>query len=110
MDISDGLFRDAPRLARASGLSLAIELYGLPVEAGILAQEWLSLEECLLSGEEFELLFLGEPGLHFAFPCRPIGRAEGSASGGESVRYLREGLPVDLSAELTAASFDHFSG
>ncbi len=50
IDVSDGLLADAGHLARASGVTLAIDLAALPRVAGVTA------EEAAASGEEYELL------------------------------------------------------
>lgn len=78
LDISDGLARDLPRLARSCGA--AIELAALPTPAGFeslvdalgVPAEWLALE----GGEDYVLLFTLPPGLTppKPFGCRPIGR------------------------------------
>ena len=50
IDISDGLLADAMHLARASGVTLAIDLAALPCVDGV------SPEDAAASGEEYELL------------------------------------------------------
>ena len=103
MDLSDGLFADAGRFARASHLDLGIELDDLPADT-VLGRGWLSDEDVVFSGEEFELLFLGEPGLVFVFPCRAIGTA--IAGEGRTV-YTRSGERVKGWRDETAG-FAHF--
>lgn len=51
MDLSDGLGKDLPRLAKASSLSFEIEPSALPLNAGS------SAENALNDGEDYELLF-----------------------------------------------------
>lgn len=75
IDISDGLFLDAGRMAEASGLGLRIELEAIPVEAALARQrsrlalaEWLRL---VGGGEDYELLVAVEKPLPGLFP---IGR------------------------------------
>ena len=50
IDISDGLLADAAHLARASGISLSLDVEAVPLLPGISTQDALS------SGEEYELL------------------------------------------------------
>jgi thiamine-monophosphate kinase len=61
MDVSDGLVEDAPRLGRASGTHLRIELERLPVPAPVAEiAEALGtdvLELAATGGEDYELLF-----------------------------------------------------
>jgi thiamine-monophosphate kinase len=51
MDLSDGLAKDLPRLARMSGCGFEIDRESLPLSEGI------SVEEALGDGEDYELLF-----------------------------------------------------
>lgn len=61
MDVSDGLAKDLPRLAAASGCGFELDESALPVTAGC------SMDQALCDGEDFELLFAMEaervPGL-----------------------------------------------
>ncbi|KAB2642981.1 MAG: thiamine-monophosphate kinase [Verrucomicrobia bacterium] len=54
MDLSDGLARDLPRLAAASGCGLVVERGALPVTAGC------TVEQALGDGEDFEMLLAVE--------------------------------------------------
>lgn len=56
MDLSDGLAIDSDRLARASGMAIALEAESLPLFPGA------RLDDALRSGEEYELLFTLPPG------------------------------------------------
>ncbi len=51
MDLSDGLARDLPRLAKASGCGLNLDRSAVPVTDGC------DLKQALEDGEDFELLF-----------------------------------------------------
>ncbi len=51
MDLSDGLAKDLPRLAAASGCGFVIDEAELPLAAGC------SIREALTDGEDFEMLF-----------------------------------------------------
>ncbi len=55
MDLSDGLGRDLPRLAAASGLSFAIHPENLPCRRGATASQAIN------DGEDYELLFTIRP-------------------------------------------------
>ena len=55
MDLSDGLAKDLPRLARASGCGFVIERPALPLSPGC------SIDEALGDGEDFELLLAVRP-------------------------------------------------
>lgn len=51
MDLSDGLAKDLPRLAKASSVSFELNLEALPLN------EFCSLQQGLQDGEDYELLF-----------------------------------------------------
>lgn len=51
MDLSDGLAKDLPRLARMSGVGYEVDREALPREVGV------GVEEALGDGEDYELLF-----------------------------------------------------
>lgn len=50
-DVSDGLLKDAARMAKASGLALQLDPEKIPLRAGA------TLESALSEGEDYELLF-----------------------------------------------------
>ncbi|HBE97433.1 MAG TPA: thiamine-phosphate kinase [Verrucomicrobiales bacterium] len=56
MDLSDGLAKDLPRLAKASGCGFSIEKESVP------CSEDVSLQEALGDGEDYELLFTCDQG------------------------------------------------
>lgn len=95
MDVSDGLLSDVNRLARASGLSIQLEVDSIP-------DPWQLGHWVLTSGEELELIFLGEPGLSFPFPVTVIGQAFPGKAG---LLLLKGGQPY----ELKERPFEHFS-
>ncbi len=83
IDISDGLLADAAHLARASGLTLAIDLGALPRVDGV------TVHEAAASGEEYELLVAVPEGAPldpavfartFGIPLTGIGHARPLAS------------------------------
>lgn len=55
MDLSDGLAKDLPRLAKSSGCGFQLQREGIPVSEGC------SLVQALGDGEDFELLFTAPP-------------------------------------------------
>ncbi|MBK1881816.1 thiamine-monophosphate kinase [Luteolibacter pohnpeiensis] len=55
MDLSDGLAKDLPRLAKASGLGFMLEKSAIPITPGC------SLQQALGDGEDFELLITTRP-------------------------------------------------
>src|SRR5438105_1183162 len=81
MDLSDGLGRDAPRIAERSGCRLVIDLDAVPLAAGAEPDD-------LGFGEDYELLAAVEESEGFAV----IGRCEE----GNGVTFLRGGSEVGL--------------
>ena len=80
IDLSDGLARDLPRLAKESGVGAEVELASLPVADGfgaLAAALGTSAEELALTGgEDYVLLFALPAGAEppAAHGCRRIGR------------------------------------
>lgn len=95
MDISDGLGRDAARLAAASGIRIVLDEHAIPTSAG------LTIREAIAQGEDYELLFASPAQLPPTCPTTGttftrIGRAErGSGcilrAGGSEIDISREG-------------------
>jgi len=70
LDVSDGLVKDAGRIARASGVALALELAALePGTPG------MTMDHVLYGGEDHALLATFPPGTVLPESFRPIGRA-----------------------------------
>jgi thiamine-monophosphate kinase len=93
MDLSDGLAKDLPRLARASGCGFRLDRQAIPITAGC------SLDQALCDGEDFELLFTGPPEMEWKgwkekFPGLELTRI------GE--------LVADGEGESLAGGWDHF--
>lgn len=107
LDVSDGLVRDAGRLARASGVSLDLDVDALRAEArgdlsDVLGEEG-AMREVLGGGEEHALLACFPDPAHLpttGSPWRVIGRV--LAKGEDPV--LLDGVPHAV------AGWDHFAG
>lgn len=94
MDISDGLAKDLPRLAKASGCGFRLERGKVPLTEGC------TLEQGLCDGEDFELLF--------AAPGDAV--AEGWAERFPELDLTRIGkLVADGEGDSLAGGWDHFS-
>jgi len=100
-DVSDGLLKDAARMAEASGLALELEPDRIPLRAGA------SRESALTEGEDYELLFAVPENLRaelerrWDFPDTPLnflGRFVPGTPGAVC------GLPFDQSK----TGYDHF--
>lgn len=94
MDLSDGLARDLPRLAGASGCGFVLDRAMIPVTGGH------TLEQALEDGEDFELLFT-------------IPESEGFEIGWERIfpglRLSRIGRLVEFgNGEGMSGGWDHF--
>jgi thiamine-monophosphate kinase len=87
LDVSDGIARDAGRLAARSGCSVVVDLDRVPLASG-------AEPEDLAFGEDYELLAAVEDAGEFAV----VGRCEE----GEGVQLIRNGEPVVL------GSWEHF--
>jgi thiamine-monophosphate kinase len=113
LDVSDGLLRDAGRLARASGVTvdlddpvtaLAADLEAVAPVAALLgdqASEGLAVEWVLTGGEDHGLLATFPPGVPLPAPFRRVGRVLGH-DGGAAVLV---GGAVPRSG---SAGWDHF--
>jgi len=66
MDVSDGLLIDADRLARASGVRLAIDLDAVPVTAGPWTTRIADRLARATAGDDYELLFTAAAGADLA--------------------------------------------
>ena len=99
MDLSDGLGRDLPRLAAASGTGYQVDVGKLPLAPGC------SIAQALGDGEDYELLFTVEP---------PSGagleRDWRERWPGLGLTRIGELAPPTLQAGLEAGGgFDHFA-
>jgi len=93
MDLSDGLAKDLPRLAKASGCGFRLERAAVPLTEGC------TLGQGLCDGEDFELLL--------AAPADAV--AEGWAERFPELGLTRIGeLVADGEGETLAGGWDHF--
>ena len=99
LDLSDGLLRDGDRIARASGVRIALDSELLRPDTDVLAQVvgGAGALECVLAGGEEHSLLATFAG---ALPdgWRPLGRVE-----------VGEGVTLDGSPEAPRG-WDHFAG
>jgi len=91
MDLSDGLAKDLPRLAKMSGVGFQLDREALPLaeEAGV--------EEALGDGEDYELLFTSADEI-----------AEGWALAFPELALTRVGRLVEGTGEVLVGGWDHF--
>lgn len=103
MDLSDGIVRDAPRIARASELVLDIDSAAVPIHPGVIAvaeqlgNPGLALEWALGGGEDHHMLATFPRELAVPDNWRVIGRVTEGAPG----------LLID-GAKPQVAGWDHF--
>lgn len=94
MDVSDGLLIDADRLARASGVELAIDLEAIPVTGVASLADRLA---AATAGDDYELLFTTAPntdiGALTAATKTPVTRI-GTVAAGAGARALAGGVDV----------------
>jgi thiamine-monophosphate kinase len=106
IDISDGLLRDAARIASAAGVTLSLDRTALPrpaaldAAAALLGRPALATSWLLGGGEDHALLACFPPGRPLPAPFRPVG--EVLAAGPAPV--LVDGRPPD-----TPAGWTHWS-
>ena len=67
MDVSDGLLLDAFRMARASHVAFDLSSEAFPVA------DPARIRECVTWGDDYQLLFTGDPDLHLPVAARRIG-------------------------------------
>jgi len=105
MDVSDGLWLDAQRLARASGVDLVVHLDKLPIDEHLVD---MPEAQRLLGGEDYALLLTAPEVASEALTalgCTHIGEVA-VATGESHVRLMRSGVQVEAIEE---APFHHFT-
>lgn len=95
MDVSDGLLLDASRMARASGISFAIDSAAVPIAAPEARRA-----EALRWGEDYQLLFTLPAGLEPPIAAHRIGAARAA---GEAPVVL-DGIPL---TEASGLGYEH---
>ncbi len=65
MDISDGLYQDLYKMAKVSNLQFEVYLENIPIHSKY--KKYIKLEDALISGEEYELVFTSRKKLNFPF-------------------------------------------
>ena len=97
MDLSDGLAKDLPRLAQASGCGFRLDRASLPLSPGC------GLEQALNDGEDFELLMAMDPGhVPALLGAWPVEFPEVPLT-------VIGGLVAPVEGESLAGGWDHFS-
>jgi thiamine-monophosphate kinase len=91
MDVSDGLLLDAARMARASGVSFAIDSAAVPI-----AVPEPRRAEALRWGDDYQLLFAVPPGTALPVRATAIGRAIAQAN----APILLDGAPLSEADDL----------
>jgi len=106
IDISDGLYTDALRLASASGCAAHLEVTALPLSAALRSQRGSDAERLALGGgEDYELCFSAPRG-----QARSIAAAAGRLGVPVScIGSLQRGSGLTMAAP-TPQTFDHFRG
>jgi len=95
MDVSDGLLLDAARLARASGITLAIDGLAVPI-----ATAEARRNEALRWGDDYQLLFTAPAGAVLPIPAHAIGTAQLSGH----VPLVLDGVPL---SEKDGLGYEH---
>lgn len=102
-DVSDGLLKDAARMAEASGLALKLEPEKIPLRRGA------SVEAALTNGEDYELLVAVPPSLAFR-----LERAWSFPTALTRIGKFVEGTPgqvtgiEELNLSQKTTGYDHF--
>jgi thiamine-monophosphate kinase len=95
MDVSDGLLLDTARMARASGVTFAIDSAAVPI-----ATPTHRRAEALRWGEDYQLLFAAPPDAALPIPAHRIGKAVSPVD----TPILLDGAPL---SEQNKLGFEH---
>ena len=104
MDSSDGLWRSARILARASGVGIRIESDLLPISPSL--RSWAGKKAsgfALFGGEDYELILTAGPRAARALEERGWARAVGQVTAGREVKVV-----PDIPGRSAAYGFEHF--
>ena len=112
IDVSDGLFADAGKLAAASGCAASIDADALPLSAALLSRAGRegAVRRALLGGDDYELCFtvspdrLGELDSLRDSAGAPAFHRIGQLHAGSGIEARRHGTVMDVAAQ----GFDHF--
>jgi thiamine-monophosphate kinase len=77
MDVSDGLLLDAERMARASGVGIAVDMAAVPLSADYIRQRGDGLESRMQAaswGDDYQLLFAAPPETQIPVTATAVGR------------------------------------
>ncbi len=99
MDISDGLLVDADRLAKASGIGIAIDLEEIPLSEPyqqLVGQERDAVLNAATGGDDYQLLFAAGCEIVLPVPATQIGRCQA----GEGITLYWHGEPVAIPEKL----------
>ena len=108
MDVSDGLLIDAARMAKASGLAVAIDLAAVPLSAHYVAacgDDLRTRTDAAIAGDDYELLFaapvdaaaaIRAAAAHCGLAVTPVG----SFAAGRELRVFHAGAEVPLPPSL----------
>jgi thiamine-monophosphate kinase len=98
MDLSDGLAKDLPRLALASGVGYRLVYEALPCWPGC------SIRQALGDGEDFELLFTVPPEMR-----GPLAEAWSGRFPGLALTFIGETVAAGSGDAIDGGGWEHFS-
>lgn len=99
MDVSDGLLIDAARMARASGLSVRIDLANVPLSAdfaAVFGSDQAAVLSAATGGDDYQLLLAADAEAHLPVAVTRVG----GFAPGEGMSLTWNGIPVPLPDRL----------